>query len=62
MKNGSVVKKANHGIGIVRELGADTCVGCWMGYIVDDMPYSYICGIDGQAGWLGALFGSRWCS
>ena len=32
MKNGSVVKKANHGIGIVRELGADTCVGsrCWV--------------------------------
>lgn len=35
----------------ITELGADTCVGCWMGYIVDDMPYSYICGIDGQ-GWL----------
>lgn len=43
-----MVKKASHGIGIFRELGADICVGikvlgagCWMGYIVDGMPYSY---------------------
>ncbi|KAL2050180.1 hypothetical protein ABVK25_009541 [Lepraria finkii] len=42
----------------VRILVLDQGAGCWMGYIVDDMPYSYM--RDSRTGWLGALFGSRW--
>ena len=54
MKKGSVVKKASHGIGIVRELGAHICVGIkvlgagwgtlWM------ICHIHMCGIDGWAG------------